>query len=101
MHSRVGILVHVAPVDATPSNQTKILDHPPANHRNHKTIYLNKFNPAKHNLYANYWLSRNTAVIKVDGKVKNVTMAACFLRTREFGDCGEFRGITEFESRSM
>ena len=26
----------------------------------------------------------------------NVTMAACFLRTRELGDCGEFRGITEF-----
>ena len=25
-------------------------------------------------------------------------MAACFLRTREFGDCGEFRGITEFVS---
>ena len=66
--------------------------------RNHKTIYLNKFNPAKHNLYANYWLSRNTSVIKVDGKVKNVTMAACFLRTREFGDCGEFRGITAFVS---
>ena len=66
--------------------------------RNHKTIYLNKFNPAKHNLNANFWLSRNTSVIKVDGKVKNVTMAACFLRTREFGDCGEFRGITEFVS---
>ena len=31
-------------------------------------------------------------------KVMNVTMAACFLRTREFGDCGEFRGITEFVS---
>ena len=29
---------------------------------------------------------------------KDVTMAACFLRTREFGDCGEFRGITEFVS---
>ena len=25
-------------------------------------------------------------------------MAACFLRTREFGDCGEFRGITYFVS---
>ena len=25
-------------------------------------------------------------------------MASCFLRTREFGDCGEFRGITEFVS---
>ena len=25
-------------------------------------------------------------------------MAACFLRTREFGECGEFRGITEFVS---
>ena len=25
-------------------------------------------------------------------------MAACFLRTRELGDCGEFRGITEFVS---
>ena len=24
MHSRVGILVHVAPVDATPSNQTNL-----------------------------------------------------------------------------
>ena len=28
----------------------------------------------------------------------NVTMAACFLRTHEFGDCGEFQGITEFAS---
>ena len=28
----------------------------------------------------------------------NVTMATCFLLTREFGDCGEFRGITEFVS---
>ena len=43
-------------------------------------------------------MSRNTSVIKVDEKVMNVTMAACFLRTREFGDCGEFRGITEFVS---
>ena len=34
----------------------------------------------------------------MDGKVKNVTTAACFLRTSEFGDCGEFRGITEFVS---
>ena len=61
-------------------------------------VNLNKFNSAKHNLYANYRLSRNTSVIKVDGEVMNVTMAACFLRTREFGDCGEFRGITEFVS---
>ena len=38
------------------------------------------------------------AVIKVDGKVKNVTMAACFLRTHTFEDCGEFRRITEFVS---
>ena len=61
-------------------------------------VNLNKFNSAKHNLYANYRLSRNTSVIKVDGEVMNATMAACFLRTREFGDCGEFRGITEFVS---
>ena len=61
-------------------------------------VNLIKFNSAKYNLYANYRLSRNTSVIKVDGKVINVTMAACFLRTREFGDCGEFRGITEFAS---
>ena len=57
-------------------------------------------NSAKYNLYANYrlQLSRNTSVIKVDGKVMNVTMATCFLRTRELGDCGEFREITEFVS---
>ena len=61
-------------------------------------VNLIKFNSAKYNLYANYRLSRNTSVIKVDGKVINVTIAACFLRTREFGDCGEFRGITEFVS---
>ena len=61
-------------------------------------VNLIKFNSAKHNLYANYRLSRNTSVIRVDGKVMNVTMATCFLRTREFGDCGEFQGITEFVS---
>ena len=64
-------------------------------------VNLNKFNSAKHNLYANYRLSRNTSVIKVDGEVMNVTMAACFLRTREFGDCREFRGITEFVSLDL
>ena len=61
-------------------------------------VNLIKFNSAKHNLYANYRLSHNTSVIKVDGKVMNVTMATCFLRTREFGDCREFREITEFAS---
>ena len=25
-------------------------------------------------------------------------MATCFLKTREFGDCGEFRGIAELVS---
>ena len=46
-------------------------------------------------------LSRNTSVIKVDGKVMKVTVATCFLRTREFRDCGEFRGITEFVSLDL
>ena len=85
MHSRVEILVHVAPVDPTRSNQTNLKSVNPREKmleglrsspsrcltakeifiigtveikasvdRSHKTIYLDKFNPAKHNLYANY-----------------------------------------------
>ena len=54
MHSRVGILVHVAPVDATRSNQTnlklanprekcwRVLDHPTANAPRLKKYYRDR-----------------------------------------------------------
>ena len=55
---------------------------------------MNKFNPAKPVCK----LLAVTQYLSYQSGWESKTMAACFLRTREFGDCGEFRGITEFVS---